>query len=201
MTLLLLQLLEPPRFNDLARLSYLVEALRGSREGLVDKAMLPAICSARVQRLWAGEQTAQRRQRLEQIMLSIGMLNSNLNCFHADNDQLDRLHQDLFQTWLILNRICLIYRGVYVLLFMRKSRFTYPVLSKERVTYDKDVQTTEMAIEVAAPNEEEENRVRNQREKESEEDLSKDHHEEDEYSKIIKQLDDELRGMYQATIL
>lgn len=134
-------------------------------------------------------------------MLSIGMLNSNLNCFHADNDQLDRLHQDLFQTWLILNRICLIYHGVYVLLFMRKSRFTYPVLSKERVTYDKDVQTTEIAIEVAAPNEEEENRVRNQREKEAEEDLSKDHHEEDEYSKIIKQLDDELRGMYQATIL
>lgn len=84
---------------------------------------------------------------------------------------------------------------------MRKSRFTYPVLSKERVTYDKDVQTTEIAIEVAAPNEEEENRVRNQREKEAEEDLSKDHHEEDEYSKIIKQLDDELRGMYQATIL
>lgn len=94
----------------------------------------------------------------------------------------------------------MIYHDVYVLFSMRKKRFTYSVVSKERVTYDKDVQTTEIAIEVATPNEEE-NRVRNQREKESEEDLSKDHHEEEEYSKIIKQLDDELRGMHHVIIL
>ena len=51
-------------------------------------------------------------------------------------------------------------------------------------------------METSAPAEEEDNRLRGQREKEAEaETLAKEQQEEEEYNKIIKQLDDEIRGM------
>ena len=50
-------------------------------------------------------------------------------------------------------------------------------------------------METSTPAEEEDNRLRGQREKEAEaETLAKEQQEEEEYNKIIKQLDDEIRG-------
>ena len=55
-------------------------------------------------------------------------------------------------------------------------------------------------METSTPAEEEYNRLRGQREKEAEaETLAKEQQEEEEYNKIIKQLDDEIRGRRNKT--